>query len=158
MFQPKYNITNKIVKNLTDIESLKVKIENAQILPRDELKLLRQALISMVHHSTGIEGNTLSKYEVDKVLQGGKVEADKREIYEVKNYRQALKYISDLAKQDKTASNQAILKIHQLTTKNILNKAESGKFRKSPVYVVRRQFGVVVKILYTGPKAVTVQT
>ena len=51
-------------------------------------------MLSMVHHSTAIEGNTLSEYEIKKVLAGKKVNAPDREIYEVKNYKKALDWIA----------------------------------------------------------------
>jgi len=153
VFKPKYTITNQILKNLLAIEKLKAQIEKARILPKDELKLRQEAIISMVHHSTGIEGNTLNKYEVEQVMAGRRVSALRREIYEVKNYQKALRYISDLKEQSKSPAVSSILKIHQLTTKNILDKKECGRFRKTPVYVVSRRLGQMVKILYTGPKA-----
>ena len=45
---------------LTAIAESKSVVENAKILPQNEIKLRRQALIRMTHSSTEIEGNMLN--------------------------------------------------------------------------------------------------
>jgi len=69
MFNPQYKISNKIINLLTYIAEAKSVIDRAKLLPQNELRLRRQALIRMTHSSTAIEGNMLSK----KLLKGLKV-------------------------------------------------------------------------------------
>ncbi len=57
MFNPSYKLTNKILSDLTSIAEAKVIIEKAKILPTQELRLRRQALIRMTQSSIAIEGN-----------------------------------------------------------------------------------------------------
>lgn len=55
MFNPKYKLTDKILRDLTAIAEAKGVIDRAKILPKHELRLRRQAIIRMTHHSTEIE-------------------------------------------------------------------------------------------------------
>ncbi len=83
MFDPKFKLSNSIVKKLTEIAEAKAIIERAKILPQQELKLRRQAIIRMTHSSTAIEGNMLSIDQVEALYANKKVDASDREIYEV---------------------------------------------------------------------------
>jgi len=156
MFKPKYKLTNKILSNLTFIAEARAIVERAKILPTQELKLRRQALIRMTHSSTAIEGNILNLDQVEALLKGEKVDAPLREIYEVKNYLKTIKYIEKIVKDKKLITEKVILKIHQLVTAQTLSKEQSGKYRLGQVYVVRRQSRKADQIIYTGPNSIKV--
>ncbi len=98
MFNPIYKLTNSIVQMLTAIAESKAVIERAKILPQQELKLRRQALIRITHSSTAIEGNDLGISQVEALLARKKIDAPQRDIYEVQNYLRALKYIEKIEK------------------------------------------------------------
>jgi len=153
MFNPKYKLTNNIVRMLTAIAEAKAVIEHAKILPKQELKLRRQALVRMTHSSTAIEGNRLGVREVEAILAHKKIDASDRDIFEVRNYLNALRYIEDIVQKKQTINENILLKIHKLVTNNTLPKKYSGHYRKGPVYVVRRRFGLSDQIVYTGPEA-----
>ena len=153
MFQPKYTITHTILNDLLEVAETKSVVSRTPILPRQEAKLRKQALIRMIHSSTSIEGNILNRYEVEKVLANEKVDAPERDIFEVKNYRDALRYISKLVEDKKKITVSAILEIHRLATKNTLDKDKCGKFRKRKVFVVSRRGNKIIKVAYTGPDA-----
>ncbi|MDA2936135.1 Fic family protein [Patescibacteria group bacterium AH-259-L05] len=153
MFQPKYTITHTILNDLLEIAEVRSLVLHTPILPKQEIKLRRQALVRMIHSSTGIEGNILNRYEVEKVLVGKKVDAPRRDIFEVKNYRDALYYISKFVESKRQITVQTILKIHGLATKNTIDSDKCGKFRKDRVYVVSRRGGEIIEIRYTGPEA-----
>jgi len=153
MFNPKYNLNNKILFELTAIAEAKGVIDRAKILPQQELRLRRQALIRMTHHSTEIEGNRLNMGQVEALYAKKKIDAPDRDIYEVKNYLNALKYIEKIVTDKKTIAEKVILKIHKLVTNKTLALQFSGRYRPGPIYVVRRQFGVPQETLYTGPEA-----
>lgn len=153
MFNPKYRLTNTIVKMLTAVAEAKAVIERARILPKQELKLRRQALVRMTHSSTAIEGNQLKAYEVEALLGRKKIDAPARDIFEVQNYLKALKYIEQVVEENKLITEKVLLKIHNLVTDKTLNKEVSGHYRKGPVYVVRRRLGLPMEVMYTGPDA-----
>ncbi|HPN54364.1 MAG TPA: Fic family protein [Candidatus Moranbacteria bacterium] len=153
MFNPKYKITDNIVKMLTAVAEAKAVIERAKILPKNELKLRRQALIRMTHSSTAIEGNQLNMHEVEALVGRKKVDAPQREIFEVQNYLNALKYIEQVVKKKQAITEKVLLKIHKLVTDKTLDEESSGHYRKGPVYIVRRRLGFPNEVMYTGPDA-----
>jgi Fic family protein len=158
MFKPKYKLTDKIVKMLISIAETRSAIGRARILPKNELKLRRQALIRMSHSSTAIEGNQLNTYEVEALVKRKKIDAPQRDIFEVQNYLKALKYIEEVVQKKRRITEKVLLKIHKLVTDKTLPKEQSGYYRKSPVYVVRRRLGFPTEVIYTGPEAIKVQT
>lgn len=153
MFNPEYKLNNEILANLTAIAEAKGFIDRAKILPQQELRLRRQAIIRMTHHSTEIEGNRLNLDQVEALYAKKKVDAPDRDIYEVKNYLKALKYIERIVTKKRPITEKVILKIHKLVTDKTLAPQFCGHYRPGPIYVVRRQFGVPQEILYTGPEA-----
>ncbi|MBU4332022.1 Fic family protein [Patescibacteria group bacterium] len=153
MFKPKYTITHPILNNFLDIAEVRSLVLHTLILPREEARLRREALVRMIHSSTSIEGNILNRYEVEKVLAGKKVDAPKRDVFEVKNYRDALHYVFQFIQKKKPITIQTILEIHRLVTKNTLTQDKCGKFRKDKVYVVSRRGSKIIKVSYTGPDA-----
>lgn len=153
MFKPKYQIINSILNNLTRIAEVRSLVSHTSILPKEEARLKRQALIRMVHHSTSIEGNILNIREVEKVLKGEKVDVPERDKYEVENYRNAINFISQLVEKKKKISTKTILDIHRLVTQKTLTEDKCGKFRKDQVYVVKRRGAKITEIVYTGPSA-----
>lgn len=86
-------------------------------------------------------------------MVGEKVDAPKQDITEVKNYRDALYYISRVIEKKEKITVKTILEIHRLTTKNIIDKEKCGYFRKNNVYVVNRRGNKIIKVSYTGPIA-----
>ena len=80
MFNPSYRITSKIVGMLTAIVESRAVIERARLLPKNEIKLRRQALIRMSHSSTGIEGNILNYKQVESIVAHKKIDAPERVI------------------------------------------------------------------------------
>lgn len=156
MFKPKYTLTNSIVQNLTIISECKSIIDRAKILPSAEIKLRRLALVRMSQSSTAIEGNALNLHQVEALVAGKKVDAPQRDIYEVKNYLSALKYIEKIVKNNKKINKRIFLQIHKLVTQNTLPKDKSGLFRQGPVYIVRHFLGFNKKVVYTAPSSLKV--
>lgn len=138
---------------LTAIAEARAIIERAKILPKQELKLRRQALVRMTHSSTAIEGNLLGVREVEAILARKKIAAPDRDIFEVENYLDALRYIEELVKKNRPITEKVLLKIHRLVTNKTLPGEHSGRYRTGPVFVVRRRFGFPDEIVYTGPNA-----
>ena len=93
MYKPKFTITNKILKNIGNIEASKEVIDHAPLLPYFEKEFSEDALVRSVHYGTHIEGNELNLTEAVNVLQGKDVIGRDRDIQEVINYRKVLEYI-----------------------------------------------------------------
>lgn len=153
MFNPKYKLTDSMVAMLTSIAESKGIISRAKLLPQNEIKLRRQALIRMTHSSTEIEGNILNLKQVEAIMAHKKVDAPSREIYEVENYLKALKYIAEIVSKQKEVTEKTLLKIHHIVTDKTLSKDQVGHYRKGPVFVVRRRLGFTDEIVYRGPDA-----
>lgn len=152
MYKPKYDITSKILTNLTTIAEIKVYVEKSKIIPSRESLLRKSALVKMAHSSTSIEGNSLLEYEVEKVARGQKINAVKREIVEVENYLKALKLVDKIHKTKKIFGNKEILDIHKVVLKNLMNKSKVGVFRVNPVYIVNMLPSGADELVYTPPE------
>src|SRR3989344_5601965 len=158
MFVSKYNITNRILKNIGIIEAAKEVITNAPLVPAWEAKFRKEAMERMIHHGTHLEGNPLSEEEVKDVLDGAEVVARDRDIQEILNYRNVLKFIDAIAAQIGTSGRyqftiETILEIHRLTTDKILPNEVSGHFRLKQVVIKNTRTG---QISYTPPVAAEV--
>lgn len=150
MYSPRYSVTNKILKYIGKIEASKEVIENAPLVPAYEAKFRQEAIIRTVHHGTHIEGNPLDTGEVAAVLEGKEIEAKDRDVQEVLNYREVLKYI---AKYQKSAhlrgeisasfSEKDLLEIHRLTVNKVLPSERSGRYRKTQVVVKNSKTGEI---------------
>lgn len=152
MFNPQYKLTNKILNMLTAIAEAKAVIERSRILPKQELRLRRQALIRMTHASTKIEGNNLNVHQVEAIVEHKKIDAPARDIHEVENYLKALRYISKVVENKESITEKVVLKIQHFVTDKTLPEEQSGFYREGPIYVVRRHLGMPDEILYTGPE------
>jgi Fic family protein len=151
MYAPIYSITNKLLKSVGIIEASKEVIENSPLVPAWEAKFREDAIVRTVHHGTHIEGNELNFTEAEKVLAGAKIVGRERDIQEVLNYRNVIKYIAEMDKGEITDHN--VKRIHELTTYRILPEEAIGIFRKTQVVVRNSQTG---EITFRPPPAVEV--
>lgn len=151
MYSPNYQITNKILKNIGIIEAAREVIENSPLVPAWEAKFREEALVRTVHHGTHIEGNELNITEAEKVLAGAKIVGRERDIQEVLNYRNVLKFIETNA--EAQISEEAVKKIHELTVFRILPDEMIGNYRKTQVVVKNSQTG---EITFRPPPAIEV--
>ncbi len=197
MYLPKYTITNTILKNVSLIEAAREVVENAALVPAWEAKFRRDAVVRTVHFGTHLEGNPLSKEQVEAVveeeilnteyripnenknlasdhsvfsIQNSKfppVIAKERDIQEVLNYREVLKFID--AKGVPVESNYGRVKadflpysladlrqIHRLVSHKILPAPEQGRLRLVQVIIRNKQNGEVI-FRPPPPQAVGVQ-
>ncbi|MEK7533670.1 MAG: Fic family protein [Patescibacteria group bacterium] len=151
MYQPQFVITNKILKTIGIVEAAKEVIENSPLVPAWEAKFREEALVRTVHHGTHIEGNDLSKNEAEKVLAGHTIVGRERDIQEVLNYRNVLKFIGDF--QGKNISEEVIKHLHALIAYRLLPDDQVGEYRKTQVVVKNAQTG---EVTFRPPPAVEV--
>lgn len=158
MFTAKYIITNQILRNIGVIDAAREIIANAPLIPAWEMKFRKDAIARQIHHGTRLEGNPLSEEQVQDVLDGKEVLARDRDVQEILNYRNVLKYLDYLAKQITPGSKyqvteDIILTIHKLTVDRILPEESSGHYRTRQVVIKNSQTGSVT---YTPPPAIEV--
>lgn len=140
MYIPKFTITNQILKNIGTIEASREVIENAPLVPAWEKRFQAEAAVRTVHYGTHLEGNDLSYSEAAQVMEGREVMGRQRDIQEVINYRNVLKFMNSLGKTEEYTQGQ-IKKIHALTVDKLLAKTQCGEYRQS---------GVVLRSSATG--------
>jgi Fic family protein len=144
MFNPNFRYTNKIVRNLTLIAEARAIILNAPLIPKWEVSLRREALISSAHSSTAIEGNPLSLEEVSALAAGRDITVRRKDRQEVLNYLEALERIPEFA-QRAPFTGKDLLEVHEVVTKETLEYPEDeGVFRNRQVFVGNRMTGEVI--------------
>ena len=144
MYTPKFSFTPELINHLTQIERLYGQLSAEKLIPSLSLKLSQENLILATHHSPSIEGNPLSPREVTNILLDDSIPTTKSEL-EVKNYFNALNYISVMAQQRKTLTIPLVLEVHKRVMAKIDIK-RPGQFRSSGVVVGHRNMaGLVIK-------------
>ncbi|KKS80516.1 MAG: hypothetical protein UV54_C0004G0004 [Candidatus Beckwithbacteria bacterium GW2011_GWA2_43_10] len=151
MFQPKFIISNPILKYIGQIEGAKEVVDYAVMVPAWEVNFQKEAKVRTAHFGTKIEGNELNYSQTERVLAGEEVLARERDIQEVINYRNVLDYIDKLGARysvegpggQAAYSEGWLKKIHELTTEKILDKANQGEYRRSRVVIKNSQSGEV---------------
>lgn len=155
MYQPKYLITNKILKNIGIIEAAKEIIDHAPLLPYYEKEFQKDAMVRSVHHGTHIEGNELNLDQAERVIEGQQVVARQRDIQEVINYRRVMEFIEKVMneKQDAKVDEELIKTLHKMTVEKILPPEKIGVFRKTQVVVKNSLTG---EVTFKPPVAIAV--
>lgn len=154
MYSPKFTITNKILQNIGVIEACREVVNNAPLIPSYEKQFQQEAALATIHHGTHIEGNELSFTQAEGVLEGKKIVAGDRDIQEIINYRNVLKYLEEeiggvrdvrgVGEKELRYSEKQILKIHSIAVDRIVPDDQKGKFRKVQVILRNAQTGEIV--------------
>jgi len=115
IFKPNYRITQEILEYLTKIEMIKNSFRDSKISPVLMASLKSSAKIETIHYSTKIEGNRLTRKEVEQTIFRRKVIENRvRDSFEVKSYYKAMNYIEKCLAQDLPFSEKLIKKTHDL--------------------------------------------
>ena len=96
MLVTKYQITNSILKNIGISEAAKEIILNSHINPSWESKLKRQALERSIYFGVRLEGSRLSEEDITNIIDGREVIGSLKEVQEVINNFEALKFIKEI--------------------------------------------------------------
>lgn len=137
MYSPQFILNNKILRHIGTIEAAQAIILNAPLVPSWEAKFKEDAIIRSVHHGTHIEGNELNFTEASAVLKGHHIIGRERDVQEVINFRNVLRYLDELASASNefVYSEEVLKQIHRLTTEKILPSERCGVYRKTQVVV-----------------------
>jgi Fic family protein len=158
MFVPKYSITNRTLKNIGVVDASREVIMNSPLVPAWEAKFKKEAFERTVHHGTHLEGNQLSFEQAQEVLDGQEVIARDRDIQEVINYRNVLKFLDEIAGKigpgkPYRLTLETLLEIHRLTVDKIVHEDYAGKIRARQVVLKNSLTG---QVSYTPPPAAEV--
>lgn len=151
MYTPRFTISNRILKNIGEIEAAKEVIENAPLVPFYEKQFQTDARLRTVHHGTHIEGNDLTLAQTQKVLEGEEVTARERDIQEVINYRNVTGLIDELASKRGGYDLEILKDIHKETVNKIVSEDKIGVFRNTQVVIKEEGSG---NIIFRPPPAV----
>ncbi len=136
MFNPDFNITNKILNHISKIEAAEEVIRHSPLLPLWEKQFKEDAIVRSAYHGTHIEGNMLRPDEAKDVLLGKDVLGRPRDIQEVINYRKVIEFIDEEAqKKIEKITEQLIKKLHRIITIKILPPEKTGEYRTKQVVI-----------------------
>ncbi len=136
MFNPQFNITNKILTNIAKIEAAEEIIRNSPILPLWEKQFKEEAIVRSVYHGTHIEGNQLAKDDAKNILAGKEVIGRPRDIQEIINYRKVIDFIDEEAKKKiEKITDLLIKKLHRIVVDKILPLEQTGEYRTKQVII-----------------------
>lgn len=108
--------------------------QNMEKLP---FEYMEDMLVRMAHHSTAIEGNTLTQAETISILIHNFIPRDmsEREYYEVKNYRKAF---NTLLEADRKITTELIKKYNKDIVENLHDL--NGKFKTTQNLILGAEF------------------
>ena len=94
-------------------------------------------LVRMAHHSTAIEGNTLTQGDTISILIHNYIPRgmNEREYYEVKNYKKSFEFLKNA---EKKLSVELIKKYHELIMENLVYN--NGEFKTSQNIILGSNF------------------
>ena len=122
---------------LTRLTAQQQEIARARPLPEPTLRsLLDDFTIRYAHHTTAIEGNTLTLEETQVVLEHGTTVGGKsiREHLEVLNVRDAWERLQSAGKPGTPLTEALVLDMHRVLMQGILGD-DAGRYRRMPVYI-----------------------
>jgi fido (protein-threonine AMPylation protein) len=110
----------------------------SELYPSELEKFIDNQRVKYIHHTTALEGNTLTLREAALVIEDGIAPKGKklREIHEVENYKKVLRFLRSY-KGD--ISLKMIRKLHSLIQRDI-DDEQAGNFRRIEVGVVGSKF------------------
>lgn len=96
--------------------------------------------VRMAHHSTALEGNTLSQEQTASIILDNflHVRASEREFYEVRNYRLVMPFFIESLKNKVPLNSKLIKEFHAFIMKDLHD--EAGSFKKLENMVVGANF------------------
>jgi len=144
MFQPEVQFTHNMADSLSRIEEMRRLIDTLAVLPHWELSIRREALVNTVHSTTAIEGNRLSREQVERILDGGKPSTDVRDTAEVRNLIALMKALYGLAKEDVPADERLIREMNLRVLDGVPGALNPGEYRRGQNYVQDSLTGGVV--------------
>ena len=102
---------------------------------------LSDLMVRMAHHSTAIEGNSLTLGETKSVLIDEYIPRamDMRELHEILNYKALMPFFCEAIQKQQPISLSFIRDIHRILCKNVI-QGIPGEFKKIPNMIIGADF------------------
>jgi|SRR5579864_5193130 len=148
MFQPRYSLTAKAAKALMAIEADRQVVAGLPLTAPMLDSLRRTARLLSTHFSTQIEGNQLTRAQVQAVVEGeGNFPGRERDEAEVRHYFAALEHAERLGRDQGKLTERDIRTIHGLV---MTGKAKATPYREGQNVIRDSRTGGIV---YMPPEA-----
>lgn len=147
MFVPKYILSGKLLKNLTEIERFYGQIETLRIPKELWINLKRNNLIRSTYISNSIEGNPLGLPEVTNLLLGDRVPINRDE-KEIQNYFGILNDLSSFNQQD--LNQKTALDIHRKLMTGVSDEI-AGSVRNLRVVIGTKDSAGIIRVKHEPP-------
>lgn len=134
MYIPHFQITPIILKNIEGIGQVFGYLQAISLPLSYQQEYIQKIAAETIHASTAIEGNTLTRDQVEQVIGGQKIQAIRRDVREVKNYFQTLQHIKTLASKTNGFNDLTILELHRRMLSGV-DDAIAGRYRNTQVVV-----------------------
>ncbi|MBU0686977.1 MAG: Fic family protein [Candidatus Margulisbacteria bacterium] len=134
MYQPKYRITPYLLNLIGEASALRSWIEEASLKVAWLPIIQRESRAKAAHSSTAIEGNPLTLSQVEAVDRGEPVGVPQEYEMEVANYLKVMRWIGKYARSPMKVP--AILKLHKILMRNLMNDEKCGKYKDKQNYVI----------------------
>lgn len=117
------------------IDALKAELSRRRPLTAGEVEALRnEFMIEFTHHSTAIEGNTLTLKETAMVLEGMTIDRKPlKDHLEAVGHRDAFLYVEALARNEAPVTQFEIRQLHALVLGD--RPEDKGRYRRVPVRI-----------------------
>lgn len=149
-YLPQYRMTEKIRQSLREIERISDTATISPILPEIEASIRYRSSVEAIHSSTSIEGNPLSLQQVERIIAAPQnLTKEQYAELEVRNYKEALDFITKRRHGNADITVNDILSLHRLISTDLLDDTRCGKFRANPVYIE----GDKHQVIYTAAPA-----
>ncbi len=154
LFSPQFTVTQPMLNHLMEIEQARGFLKAAHLSPQWIKQMSQKSFFLEAHHTTHIEGTQLTFEQSKQILKGKKVPtANKEDIKEVQNYKDAFKLISfpdNKSPEEPKITESLIKQIHKELVKGVRgNSAQPGKYRNIQNYIGN---AVTKQIIYIPPK------
>lgn len=126
MYQPDFQYNDRIVRLLARIQAAREIILNTHVPPAWERRLQINNLFRLAYHATSLEENGLSIRQVTKLVNGQDIFGDETDKKQVLNFLELNEYLQG---SDGDISEEMVLDLHRIATKDILPEDELGRYR-----------------------------
>ena len=147
MLIPKFELTPKLLTNITEIERYYGQLEGIRIPRQLLLNIERTNLIQSSYSSNSIEGNPLSVGEVTNLILSDRVPVNRSE-KEIINYFSILKRLE--TEKARSLTLEYVLKLHKELLAGV-NDEIKGQIRNVPIVVGRKNIDKQIFIKHNPP-------
>ncbi|MDR0966567.1 MAG: Fic family protein [Myxococcales bacterium] len=144
-YTPIFTVTDKILRAIAEIECARGFLKGATMDERWVRRMSERALLLEAHHTTHIEGTHLTIDQSAEVWAGREVTANKDDIKELLNYRNAFEFISEYVVAGYPITEGVIREIHRRLVSGVRgDRAAPGEWRLLQNCVANSKTGEIV--------------